>query len=149
MVTVRTVKRNGSPRAYEVRLRRIGKRVGALETLAEDARAANDEEKAGEVFVELEGLLDEAAAIRRRLDQEGGIGAYVEGYLNRVLRRWSTAEECFRGSLRTVPFHAEAWLELTWCLSEQDDLVEAEVAARRAVKLAQRPPERGETSPWS
>ncbi len=149
MVTVRTVKRNGSPRAYEVRLRRIGKRVGALETLAEDARAANDEEKAGEVFVELEGLLDEAAAIRRRLDQEGGIGAYVEGYLNRVLRRWSTAEECFREYLRTVPFHAEAWLELTWCLSEQDDLVEAEVAARRAVKLAQRPPERGETSPWS
>ena len=136
VLTMRPVKRDESSRSDEVRLREIGRRVGALETLADDARARNDEEKAREVFVELEELLDEVAAIRRRFDQEGGIGAYVEGYVNRVLRRWSTAKECFREYLRTMPFHAEAWLELTWCLSEQDELADAEATARRAVKLA-------------
>ena len=135
MHAVRGVKSERSPAPDEIRLRAIYRRVIDLDSQAHEVRAAADEERAAELFVELEELLDETLAIRKRLDGEGGIGAYVQGFLNRVLCRWEEGERCFREFLRSAPFHKEAWLELTWCLSAQGDLAEAEVAARRAVSV--------------
>ena len=136
IVGMRTTADEALPALEETRLREIDTRMRALEAAAEAASADHDEIRGGQISDELEELLDEVGAIRRHLDRDGGLAAFVEGYLNRVLHRWGAAEKCFREYLSSAPFHAAAWLELTWCLAEQGDLAEAESAARRAVKLA-------------
>ncbi len=127
-----------TPPPDELRLQQIGIRGNALEAEAAATRAANDEKRGMEIYHELEALLDETATVRRQFDQEGGIGAYLEGYLNRILYRWESGEKSFREYLSTAPFDIKAWLELTWCLSGKGDLADAEVAARRGVKVATR-----------
>lgn len=119
--------------ADEARLRAIGTRAGCLDAESEAARSGADRARLMEIYDELEALLRETSEIRRRADTK--LGVYVEGYVNRVLRRWEAGAKCFREYLKYEPFHVDAWLELTWCLSETSDLVAAEAAARRTIEL--------------
>jgi tetratricopeptide (TPR) repeat protein len=120
----------------EIRLREIGRRIGELESRVEKGRSELTEADGYEIFTELNELQVEILDIRKRSRSAGGVGAYVDGYLNRVLHRYDVGEERFREFLRSSPFYTEAWLELTWCLARQGKLEEAEEAARRAVQVA-------------
>lgn len=118
----------------EERIRRIAQRVTALEPDAERARAAGDFDRSLRIYAELEQLLAKIRELRKGC-RNGAGPAHTEGFVLRVLERWPEAEVAFREALRSNPYHADSWLELTWCLASQGLLADAEEAARRTVDV--------------
>jgi hypothetical protein len=128
------------PRSTPNRFGAILAEALSLESAANQARECDDREELIRVFTGLEKLVTEISALDPGAGTMHTHAAYLQGVLLRILLRWQAAEQVLRDCLKGAPDYPSAWIELTWCLSEQGRLEEAEEAARRSIKLLPQSP---------
>ena len=120
---------------YDEKLREMGNYLWDLEQQADLASAGGRQELVEEIEAKILGLAERAHAFLQIAGSHRVLAAFVAGLGYRMTRRWSEATDHFLSVLRLSPMNGEAWLELTWCLAEQDRWEECAMAARKSVEI--------------
>ena len=120
---------------YDEKLREMGNYLWDLEQQADLASAGRRQELVEEIEAQILGLAERAHAFLQIAGSHRVLAAFVAGLGYRMTRRWSEATDHFLSVLRLSPMNGEAWLELTWCLAEQDQWEECATAARKSVEI--------------
>ncbi len=116
------------------RLLDIGKRLmvlGEEETRVLDDDDEPDEERRARILE----LYREADELKVDEGPMAVISHHICGLALRVLERWEEAADEFRKVISLQPESRDGWLELTWCLVEQEKYNEADLVSKQAVKL--------------
>lgn len=120
-----------------VEIESLVKRALELDQQAEVARQSRDEALAGRVYEELLGvLIPKAEALLALNNGHNAFAHFAFGVILRVLHVYEDAISQFKLSLAIAPNVINTLLEITQCLAQSGDLVNALVFARRAVVVA-------------
>jgi tetratricopeptide (TPR) repeat protein len=120
---------------YDEKLREMGNYLWDLEQQADLASAGGRQELVEEIEAKILRLAERAHVFLQIAGSHRVLAAFVAGLGYRMTRRWSEATDHFLSVLRFSPMNGEAWLELTWCLAEQDRWEECVMAARKSVEI--------------
>ncbi|HEY5895258.1 MAG TPA: tetratricopeptide repeat protein [Chthoniobacterales bacterium] len=120
---------------YDEKLREMGNYLWELDQEGDIAHQEGDEFRLGEIEKKIERIAARAAHFRDVDGPHRLLAGLVNGLALRMLQRWEDAAQAFLDVLDENPENGEAWLELTWCLSEMGKWQDAELAARKGTEF--------------
>ncbi len=124
-----------TPGDYDEKLREMGNYLFTLDQEGDIAYREGDLEKVQSIEHEIERLAQRASHFARVDGPHIILATLIKGLALRMLKRWEEASTAFLDVLEDNPINGEAWLELTWCLGEQEKWQEARMAAEKGTEI--------------
>jgi tetratricopeptide (TPR) repeat protein len=124
-----------SSRDCDLKLREMGNYLWELEQESDLASAEHNLSKLSTLNEQIRKVVTKAEGLAALPGYHQILGIYVVGLGYRMLQMWPQAADKFREVVEHNATNGEAWLELTWCLSEMNDHEGAAIAAKRSIEI--------------